>query len=76
MRRVAWKVRAVLMTTIVEASEFLSSLKVLTPAIIQQIDEKLAEAVEHGYAIIELEVLQGKLRFIKGPAPSEPVRVQ
>jgi len=61
-----------------DASEWQPSapLRVLTPAIIQQIDEKLAEAVEHGYAIIELEVQKGKLRFIKGPAPSEPVRMQ
>lgn len=51
-------------------------LKVLTPAIIEQIDEKLAEAVQHGYAIVELEVQKGKLRFIKGPAPSEPVRMK
>lgn len=61
--------------SVVHAADFLSSLKVLTPAIIEQIDEKLAEAVQHGYAIVELEVQKGKLRFIKGPAPSEPVRI-
>lgn len=52
------------------------SLLVLTPASIQQIDEKLAEAVRHGYAVVTLEVQKGKLRWIKGPAPSEPVRMQ
>ena len=49
---------------------------VLTPVVIQQIDEKLAEAIKIGYATIELIVQKGKLRWIRGPAPSEPARMQ
>ena len=52
------------------------SWAVLTPALTRQIDEKLAEAVEIGYATVELVVQKGQLRWIRGPAPSEPVRMQ
>ena len=48
--------------------------RVLTPAVIEQIGEKLAEAMRYPYAEITLVVKRGKLRWIRGPTPSEPVR--
>lgn len=51
-------------------------LAVLTLPAIKQIDAKLAEAVQIGYAAVELVVEKGRLRWIRGPAPSEPVRMQ
>ena len=51
-----------------------SRRQVLTPALAQQLNEKLSEAIRMGYATIELVVEKGELRWIRGPAPSEPVR--
>jgi hypothetical protein len=48
--------------------------RVLTPATILQIDGKLAEAIRMRFAEVTLVVENGKLRFIRGPSPSEPVR--
>jgi len=47
---------------------------VLTPALVQQLNEKLAEAIRIGYATVELVIEKGELRWIRGPAPSEPAR--
>lgn len=53
-----------------------SDWQVLTPALAQQIDEKLSEAVRIGFAAVELIVEKGSPKWIRGPAPSEPVRMQ
>jgi hypothetical protein len=46
---------------------------VLTPGLIQQIEAKLRQAMVYGNAEVTLVVKSGKLRWIRGPAPSEPV---
>lgn len=48
-------------------------VKILTGAILQQLERKLQEACRIGYAEITLVVEKGRLRWIRGPAPSEPV---
>jgi hypothetical protein len=48
-------------------------LRVLTVAAIRQLDAKLSEAVRAKYAEITLVVEEGRLRWIRGPAVSEPV---
>jgi hypothetical protein len=48
--------------------------RVLTEASVQQLDEKLAEAIEMQYAEIILVVQEGRFRWIRGPAPSDPVK--
>ena len=52
-----------------------NSWQVLTLPAIQQLDNKLAEAVAIGYAEITLVIEKGKLRWIRGPTPSEPVQM-
>lgn len=47
-------------------------LMVLKPNIIRQLDEKLAQAMQLGYAEITLIIEKGRLRWIRGPAPSVP----
>ncbi len=47
---------------------------ILTEAVIQQLREKLRQAVGFGFAEVVLVVEKGRLRWIRGPAPSEPVR--
>jgi len=49
---------------------------VLTPALIEQLNSKLAEAMAMGFATVELVVEKGRLRWIRGPAPSEPARTE
>lgn len=49
-------------------------LSVLTRGVVLQIDRKVAEAIEIGYAEVTLVIEKGCLRWIRGPAPSEPVR--
>ena len=48
--------------------------RVLTEASIKQLDDKLFEATRMHYAEIVLVVEEGRYRFIRGPAPSDPVR--
>jgi hypothetical protein len=48
--------------------------RVLTEASIQQLDEKLAEAIKLRFAEITLVIENGKFHLIRGPAPSEPVK--
>jgi hypothetical protein len=48
--------------------------QILTAAMIEQLNEKLAEAMRLGYATVELVIEKGELRWVRGPAPSEPVR--
>ena len=55
-------------------SEQVSALCVLTPVTVKQIDEKVSQAIRCGYATVTLVVEKGRLRWIRGPAPSEPVR--
>lgn len=50
--------------------------EVLTPTLAHQIDRKLSTAIRIGFAVVELVVEGGKLRWIRGPAPSEPARMQ
>lgn len=58
----------------VEEDEMSPPWLVLTPAIVQQIDEKLAEALEMASAEVVLVAKRGRLRWIRGPTPSEPIR--
>lgn len=53
-----------------------SPWRVLTPAFAKQIDDKLAVAVKLSYAVVELIIEKGRPRWIRGPAPSEPVQMQ
>lgn len=46
---------------------------VLTPAVIQQINEKLAEASRYPYAEVVLVLKRGVLRFVRSGL-SEPIR--
>lgn len=46
---------------------------VLTPAVIQQINEKLAEASRYPYAEVVLVLKRGALRFVRSGL-SEPIR--
>lgn len=46
----------------------------LSEATIQQIAEKVAEACRLGFAEVILVIEKGRLRWIRGPAPSEPIR--
>ena len=48
--------------------------QVLTPAVIDQIWERLVEALKQPYAEVVLVAKRGKLRWIRGPTPSEPIR--
>ena len=48
--------------------------RVLTEASIQQLDDKLAEAIKMQFAEITLVIEKGKFRWIRGPAPDEPVK--
>jgi hypothetical protein len=50
--------------------------QVLTAAMIEQLNEKVAEAMRIGYATVELVIEKGELRWVRGPAPSEPVRMR
>jgi hypothetical protein len=52
----------------------LSDEDVLSEAAIRQLREKLREAIEIGWAEVILVVENGCLRWIRGPAPSEPVQ--
>lgn len=47
---------------------------VLTPGVMRQLEMKLREACRLGYAEVTLVVEKGRLRWIRGPAPSEAVR--
>lgn len=49
-------------------------LNILTEAMIRQLEDKLRQAVEYGYAEVVIVVEKGRPRWIRGPAPSEPVR--
>ena len=46
---------------------------VLTPALVKLIEEKIRQAIAIGYADITLEIKNGRLAFIRGPAPIEKV---
>ena len=46
---------------------------VLTPALLKLIEEKLRQAIAIGYADITLEIKNGRLAFIRGPAPIEKI---
>lgn len=46
---------------------------VLTPSVIEQINEKLAEAARYPYAEVILVLKRGALRFIRSGV-SEPIR--
>jgi len=48
---------------------------VLTPALVSQLNDKLTQAVAYGYATVEIIVEKGEVRWIRGPAPSEPARI-
>lgn len=50
--------------------------QVLTAAMIEQLNEKVAEAMKIGYATVELVIEKGELRWVRGLAPSEPVRMR
>jgi hypothetical protein len=50
--------------------------QVLTAAMIEQLNEKVAEAMRIGYATVELVIEKGELQWVRGPAPSEPVRMR
>jgi hypothetical protein len=50
--------------------------QVLTTAMIEQLNEKVAEAMRIGYATVELVIEKGELRWVRGPTPSEPVRMR
>lgn len=51
-----------------------SRREVLTPAIIQQINDKINEAARYPYAEVVLVLKRGELRYIRS-AKSEPPRV-
>jgi hypothetical protein len=48
---------------------------VLTPSVIEQINEKLAEASRYPYAEVILVLKRGALRFIRSGV-SEPIRTE
>ena len=52
----------------------LSDEDILSEAVIQQLREKLRQAIEIGWAEVILVVEKGCLKWIRGPAPSEPAR--
>jgi hypothetical protein len=47
---------------------------VLTPALIEQLEQKLIEALGYPEAEVTLVVKRGVVRWIRGPTPSEPAR--
>lgn len=46
---------------------------VLTPALLKLIEKKLQQAIAIGYADITFEIKNGRLAFIRGPAPIEKI---
>jgi hypothetical protein len=48
--------------------------QILISAVIEQLNEKVAEALKYPYAEVTLIVKRGQLRWIRGPSPSEPIR--
>jgi hypothetical protein len=46
----------------------------LSEAAIRQIAEKVAQGCRLGFAEVVLVIEKGRLRWIRGPAPSEPIR--
>ncbi len=46
---------------------------ILSEPIRRQLEKKLREGIEYGFAEVTIVIERGRLSWIRGPAPSEPI---